>query len=167
MTPEGIVDRARSCLGKGVTYGLGKGGMKPEAPHPWVGEVVDGKSAWLCDCSGFALWACGKSRYQPPLWYGTDMIVADAKNDGGIFSMLAWELALPGDLLVFPGINGHHGHVGVVTSSWSEGPKLVIHCSAGNFRRFNDAIQETEPSVWSLRADTLLARLKVAEPGGV
>jgi hypothetical protein len=165
MTPAEIVARAKSCLGHRVTYALGKGGMRPEGEFPWASQLgANDVPVLLCDCSGFAMWCCGLSRFQPPHWYDTTFIVADAKNDVGLFEMVPWEMAQGGDLLVYPDRRGtdgkvHQGHVGVVTDA-HEGPLTMIDCSLGSYRNHGDAIIERGPTPFSLHLlDTIVARL--------
>ena len=158
MTPEKAVERARSAIGQGCVYALGRGGMHPEATFPWNAQKE-------CDCSGFAMWALGLSRHQEPsvnatsgLWYDTSRIVHDATHEHALFNAFPWELAAIGDLIVYGDRDGHQGHVGVVCTVNEEGPATVTHCSHGNWTHLGDAIRETAPGPWRLRQDTILAR---------
>ena len=144
MTPADTVDRARSAVGHGCDYHLGAGGMRPNEPHPW--DKREGRIA--CDCSGFAMWAWGLSRFQKPVWFDTSRIVAEARYGKGLFEALAtWADLKPGDGLVWGDRHGKQGHVGVVVSV---DPVRVIHCSRGNWLKSEpkDAIQETDASVF-------------------
>lgn len=150
------VNRAHSAVGHGCVYRLGHGGMKPYRTVPWDDEM-------FCDCSGFACWCLGLSRFQDPVWLDTSRIwsLAGAGND--IFTAADWKSAQAGDLLVYPDRTDtsgerQHGHVGLVVNSHQRGPLLVIHCSSGNWTRHSDAIQETAPDAWIARPDTRVAR---------
>ena len=139
MTREHVVNRARSAIGHGCLYRLGQGGMKPHRTVPWDEEHE-------CDCSGFAMWALGVSRFQDPLWYDSTRIFNEARAGSAWFTEVPWDKAQPGDLLVYPDRTGtdgvrRHGHVSVVTEA-SSGPILIADCSATNFSRYSDAIRE-------------------------
>ena len=153
-----IVDRARSAIGHGTLYRLGAG-APASAPHPW-------DETGSCDCSGFVCWVLGLARFQPILsflkpvnggWLSTDGMVCDALNPTGYFEPVAGA-SLPGDLVVYPsqwyakkiyqaerpfGNAPRIGHVGIMSNG------MVIHCSSGNFRTASDAIQETDPHVFT------------------
>jgi len=135
-------------------------GAPSTAPHPW-------DETGACDCSGFACWVLGISRYQPILaflkplnggWMSTDGMVCDALNPTGFFEPVAGS-PQPGDLVIYPaawyakkvhraekrfGQGPRIGHVGVVTPD-----NQVIHCSSGNFRTYQDAIHETNMAVFT------------------
>lgn len=158
MRRDDIVNRAKSAIGHGTLYRLGAGAPFT-APHPW-------DEVGACDCSGFVCWVLGLSRYQPVLsflkplnggWFSTDGMVCDSLNPTGFFEPVSGA-PLPGDLIVYPAAwyakqvhraekrfgNGPRiGHVGIVT------PTGVIHCSSGNFREHQDAIRETDPTVFT------------------
>lgn len=141
-----VVDRARSAVGHGAIYKLGQGGMKPYRAVPWDDEHE-------IDCSGFAMWAWGISRFQDPLWYGTTRMVSEAKgHHDGLFIGCAWELALPGDGIAWPARMSDertiHGHCGIVSEIGPDGPTRVIHASNSNWKTEGDAIQETGPEVF-------------------
>lgn len=145
VTAAQAVARARSAIGHGCKYGLGKGGMEPSRQWPW-------NDAMECDCSGFAMWALGASRV---LWFDTSRIVSEATNTRPMWEAYPWELAKPGDLIVYGDRRGtdgkvRQGHVGVVSEVNAEGPTLVVHCSGGNWREHSDAIRETVPTVFVL-----------------
>ena len=142
ITRADVIARARSAIGHRCRYELGHGGMRPQRTVPWDAEGA-------CDCSGFAMWCLGLSRFMDPYWYGTVMIYSDANTGSGIFTRAEWKDALPGDLLVYPdrvGTDGqsHHGHVAVVVEVGG-GPLAIVDCGAGNYRRHNDAIWEGPP----------------------
>jgi hypothetical protein len=156
VKPYEVVVRARRVSGKGCQYVLGAGGMHPESTVPWNQEMA-------CDCSGFAMWCLGLSRKQGDLWYGTDEIVHDATHESEpLFMEVSWVDVLPGDLLVWPGSEGHHGHVGVVSTINPHGPDTVVHCSLGNFKNTGDAIRETPPELFMVR-QAIVARCNALE----
>lgn len=147
MTPRQLIQRARSAIGQGTQYKLGKGGMKPADPNP-------SDAPGFCDCSGFVCWALGISRRTDhPLyvnfnggWINTNAMVHDAGNRTGLFRPAP--LMIPGVVLVYPGVGRKVGHCGVLTEvGTSPAEAKVVHCSAGNSRR-GDAIQETDLSVF-------------------
>ncbi len=145
MKPDQAVTRARSCLARGIVYRNGAGGIHPEADSP-------ADSAGECDCSGFVLWALGRSRYDGTLWWDTSRIADDALGAHKNFARVELEKALPGDVLVYGDrrINGvhHEGHIGLVTAIGPDGPLHVIHCSKGAWTLFHDAIHEDGPEKW-------------------
>jgi cell wall-associated NlpC family hydrolase len=148
-----LLERARTAIGKGTRYKLGSGGMSPAATSPAANK--------LCDCSGFVCWVYGLSRkttlpfYQKyGGWIYTDSMVADVNSDSGIFESLS--APEPGCMVVY-GAGKQIGHVGIVSEVENGLMKKVIHCSSGNDRKFNDAIQETAPTVFN-RADALWGR---------
>jgi cell wall-associated NlpC family hydrolase len=155
MKRDDIVNRARSAIGHGTLYRLGAG-APASAPGPW-------DETGSCDCSGFACWVLGLSRFQPILgflkplnggWLNTDGMVCDALSPTGFFEQVAGA-PLPGDLVVYPSwwyakqiYRAHRpfgpnrpriGHVGIVS-----GDQRVIHCSARNYNKYDDAISETD-----------------------
>jgi cell wall-associated NlpC family hydrolase len=149
--PDAIVTRARSAIGRSTRYVLGRGGMKPDTPHP-----ADDEGG--CDCSGFAAWALGISRWiregHPLLgrfdgsWFETSAVVRNARLPGGPLAPVEWSAARPGCLIVYgdrklPTGRTSQGHIGVVTEADGSGPLAVCHCSSGNWKRTEDAIQET------------------------
>ena len=125
--------------------------MHPDNPHP-----ADNNGD--CDCSGFAAWALGVSRWvregHPLLgrfdgsWIETSAVARDAAKDGGVFTARDWKAARPGDLIVYgdrksPSGASLQGHVGIVSAADDGGPLLVCHCSSGNWKKLKDAIRET------------------------
>lgn len=149
-----ILERARSAIGHGTVYALGRGrgGRDPLTPSP-------ADKLRRCDCSGFAAWACGLDRYQPASWLkqvnggwlSTNGIISDAMATPHAFFR---RVAVPelGDLVVYGDrkVNGvtRQGHVGIV----AEFPDLrVVHCSSSNYKRTGDAIQETDGAFFLAR----------------
>jgi hypothetical protein len=167
MPPATVVARARSAIGKGIHYDLGKGGRDPFAALP-------SGAGLLCDCSGFAAWCAGVDRFLPndggiphlegAAWFETTALVRDAIARGlGFCDAVRWQFAHPGDLVVFGDSRGtddkiHQGHVGVVATADGEGPLSVVHCSTSNDRLTGDAIRETTADVFA-RNHALVARL--------
>jgi hypothetical protein len=169
VKPEEVVARARSVVAKGCFYNLGCGGMRPHDPHPW-------DSANRCDCSGFAAWCLNVSRQTDNPWYKnqnggwleTSSIVRDCETPFGFFAQVDRRKARVGDLLVYGDYKDGsgktvQGHVGICSDVGSKGPLLVIHCSAGNFRKTGDAIRETDIKWWDL-AGGIVARCAWVEP---
>lgn len=151
--PGAAVERALSAVGKPIRYGLGHGGMHPEDAQP----TRDG----LCDCSGFAMWALGLSRFDGAVWWDTTRIMHDAQHERTRFQSQDWLAAAPGDLVVYGDSrdaagNARQGHVGVVSVVDSNGPLRVVHCSKGNDTVFGFAVCETGPE--KFRARGIVAR---------
>lgn len=153
MTVNEVLARARYAMGRKTKYRLGGGATyRASLPKDAQGE---------CDCSGLVCWVLGISRYQPQFewlkklnggWVNTDGIWSDLLENTGLFESAGGPQA--GALIVYPSrrvaIAGGYeepgpaiGHVGILTS-----PAKVIHCSAGNYRRTGDAIQETDLKVF-------------------
>ena len=132
------VDRARFACGKGIRYGLGKGGYNPGDPLPTkTGE---------CDCSGFVSWCLGTSRhrkYGSHSWISTSDIYKDATGDQVLFEKI--EEPEPGCLVVYPdskvGRRTRQGHVALVTEV---NPLRGVDCSMSSDKRYKDAIRERE-----------------------
>lgn len=150
MTRSEVLIRARKAIGHGCIYGLGKGGMKPNAGFPWDDEKH-------CDCSGFVAWCLGVSRktdsplYVPYLghWLETTAVVRDAVSPFGMFEKVEWALAEIGDVLVYGDHGGGQGHIGIVSQvEEMAGPTDVIHCSKGESVRHGDAIAETSVGIF-------------------
>lgn len=120
-----------------------------------------------CDCSGFVCWALGLSRRsrQPPFskrgepgWIHTDTIWADATApQHTLFAPLhAPEV---GAVVVYPkaGSGERFGHVGIVSAVAGGAATRVLHCSAGNFEAFFDAIAETGSEAFDAQPKTRYA----------
>lgn len=176
MRRDEIVAKARRAIGHGTLYRLGAGAPQT-APHPW-------DETGACDCSGFVCWVLGISRYQPMFsflkvmnggWMNTDGMVCDALNPTGYFEPVV-DVPLIGDLIVYP--SGWYakvlkennrstapriGHVGVVSSVLGGRAVSVIHCSSGNYRQHSDAIQETNPTMFTSVHYHRLVRFCAAE----
>jgi len=151
MTVAALLRRARSAIGRKIKYRLGAGGIDPNSPTP-----ANANNA--CDCSGFVCWCLGISRKTDhPLyvrlnggWINTDAIVSDAHHPTGLFFKL--DKPRIGCLYVFPSKppGRPYGHVGIVSGVSKGKVTKVIHCSAGNWRRYGDAIWETPPTVFQV-----------------
>jgi len=153
-------------MGRGCIYGLGHGGMDPLHITPWDRDMK-------LDCTGFVMWALGRSR---AVWYDTSRIADEARSghaSPALFASIAWGDAQPGDLLVYGDRRGtdgviRQGHVGLVTEiappDAPAGPVLVIHCSAGNWKQFGDAIHESGPGIWQSKEHMVVARFLAFDP---
>ncbi len=158
MTAEQVIQRARSAIGHGCAYKLGMGGYNPSAVWPW-------NSRGECDCTGFLAWCLGLSRQTDNPWYEkmnggwleSTAIVRDCATPYGFFDLVRWEQAAIGDVLAYPDRGTKQGHVGIVSAVDATGPTQAIHCSSGNWRTREDAIQETGVGLWRL-AEAIVAR---------
>lgn len=141
FTGKDVLSRARSAIGHGTIYALGRGGMDPDAALPWDGHHG-------LDCSGFAAWCLGVSRRTTNPWYvkfnggwfETSAIFRDCALTVGMFDSVPLHKARPGMLYVFGDRKDamgviHQGHVGIVSRVDGLGPTHVIHCSHGNWAR--------------------------------
>jgi len=121
---EGLLSRARSALGLGIAYGLGRGGTDPTRSRP--------DHNGLCDCSGFMAWVVGLSRRknENPLgrWFETTNVYNDAKmpSRGKLFTPL--ERPQIGSIAVYPDRATRQGHMGLVTQV--DGGLVGIDCSS-------------------------------------
>lgn len=137
ITPEGVRKRALHACGRGTRYKLGAGGMDPKADLP--------SDNGRCDCSGYASFCLGISRYQPSTlgWVETSRIVDDATGPHRLFRKVTEPRV--GDLIVYGDSGGHEGHVGVVTAVKDGQPTYIAHC---NGRTSPDAIVNERYTVW-------------------
>jgi hypothetical protein len=135
------LQRAQGVLHRNTVYKLGKGGMDPSKPL-----------TIQCDCSGFIAWAIGIPRELPPQsnkWLSTDEYWAGGKpTKPNLCTQISLNQAAVGDLLVYPDSGGSQGHIALVTAVADNRPSLIIHCSNGNFKHFQDAIRQTPPDVF-------------------
>lgn len=159
MTVSDLLARALSQAGNETEYVLGGGRQTPDG-----GDCRDENGG--SDCSAFVCWALGIPKAAPFAWmrrvnggwYNTDGIWWDALHERtGLFSVCKPAV---GAVVVYPsswmsrrhaGVKGlapKIGHVGIVTEVRAGEISRVLHCSAGNFRRTGDAIQETGPEVF-------------------
>ena len=162
MTNDELVARARSVIGKGCLYGLGRGGRDPESEHPWE-MVKNAEGVWQprCDCTGLLAWHLGMDRHLDHPWYRSinggwlesSAIVRDCGTPFGFFTEVPPGLARVGDVLVYGDRKNsdgtrRQGHVGIISEVGETGPAKAIHCSKGNERKAGDAIQETAAGLW-------------------
>ncbi|UAY53243.1 CHAP domain-containing protein [Ferruginibacter albus] len=149
-TAKQLLDRARSLLGRHVTYKLGQGGFNPD-------QVPDQFNGTQLDCSGFVAWCLGINRHIANQfyatingengrgWFETSAVYKDAQNSAGILTQIT--NPIPGCIAVYgdysiDGIN-HQGHIGIITEvDIYHKPIKVIHCSASNYNTTGDAVQE-------------------------
>jgi len=160
MTPDALIKRARSQLGKTIRYKLGGGGYGVDKPSPGGGG---GHEKDQCDCSGFVCWALNISRmtrneyYLMTLktdWISTVSMYADCGDTAGLFRVS--ETVKPGCVIVYPdGALGKkkQGHVGIVTAVQGGKVKSIIHCSSGNYVKTGDAIGENLDATWTKMLD--------------
>ncbi|MCW5943287.1 MAG: CHAP domain-containing protein [Fimbriimonadaceae bacterium] len=140
--------RARSAVGLGTEYRLGRGGFKPTAL--WTDRSSD--------CSGFVAWVLGLSRVPKlsrPWWIETTAIHRDATGKRRVFERIFEPT--PGCVVVYPDLNGAQGHVGIVASV---SPLTVVDCSLGSFRAFHEAIREHNGTAFERRTDAIFVCLK-------
>jgi hypothetical protein len=159
VKPSEVVVRARSAIGNSVVYSMDQEGKsRPDGDFPWL---VDQHGQKFCDCSKFSMWAIGfKGRKVGDLYYDTSRIFQDATSGKGLLFMQVQETdALPGDLVVYGDHGEHQGHVGVVATVGPSGPDTVVHCSLGNYKKWGDAIQETDNGVFAIH-NAAVVRLK-------
>lgn len=146
---QSVIERALSAVGRGCKYKLGAGGRLWHKATPWTPLLM------TCDCSGFAAWCIGEDRHTKHPWYRglnggwleTTAMLRDCKTPFGMFAEVPWESAIEGDFLVWGDAGGKQGHVGIVTAT-GVGPRLVAHCSMGNFRNTGDAIRVTDATIF-------------------
>ena len=135
-----------------------------------------------CDCSAYVSWVLRMRKYQGDEfwwlaelndgWLNSDGIWLDAQGDGwtmasigplttGNFTKI--NEPTPGCIVVYPADwvakepGSKVGHIGIVTEVEDGARWQVIHCSLGNYRSHNDAIQETGPAVFLGKPSTLFA----------
>lgn len=146
LTPQQVVQRAKSCVLDRVKYHLKypNGGSDPTKPKPYDKLIIDGAAFDVADCIGFAVWCTGISRHftgtptipafpDTPSIQGSYINCASIVEEsqgfkrrtgqpdypgGRFFKRL--EKPYPGCLIVFKGKK--HGHIGVVTSVPAEAP---------------------------------------------
>lgn len=162
MRRDSILARARSAIGKGTVYSLGKGGRNPAAPLP-------GDEDNRCDCSAFAAWACGLHVVQSkvPLhrrYNGgrltTSSIIYDARRpqtETGLFTIVP--APDPGDFVAYPWKDGKPGHIACVSEFdpvWFWAGLVVIDCSSTNSKQTGDAIRERSGAFFGRHASVFV-----------
>jgi hypothetical protein len=139
------VTRAKSALGRGIKYELGRGGFDPSASSP-----ADSRNR--SDCSGFALaWAFNLNRRPKKSrdwWLSTSDVYADAMSKKpSVFMRL--KKPVIGCAVLYPDRNGEQGHTAIITAfklNWlGRVVKLWgIDCSSSQSRKTGDAITERD-----------------------
>jgi hypothetical protein len=149
------VQRARSAVGLGIKYKLGKGGFFPKGARPdlinRVAEDARGHGYVMysnqCDCSGFVAWVLMMRRDQINAkkwwskllpWIETTMVYRDATGPQRVFVRLSKPEA--GCLVVYGDKGRSEGHIAVVTEA-KDGIRIV-DCSSGMSRSTGEAIRE-------------------------
>jgi len=176
---EQILKRARLCIGADIGYALGGGSSDPRSETP--ADETDN-----CDCSAFVCWVLGLKKFSPFAWLrhvnggwlNTNGIYWDARFERtGIFEWVRhgmvdgaeWKDEIwPSDVIVYPGSSTHFpkpigkvpkiGHVGIVSGVSENEATSVIHCSAGNDRKYGYAIAETGATVFKIQPSAIIAR---------
>jgi hypothetical protein len=150
MNVSEALARARSMIGKGITYKLGRGGMNPAAPTP-------ADKAGRCDCSGFVCWCLGLSRqnYNPVFrsnWISTASIVADANGPAALFSRL--QDPVPGAIWVYPpSAAKRYGHVAIIETVNPFGC-TIVHCRSV---KAGDAVATTSAALFENNPTAVIA----------
>ena len=187
MEVKDEVERARGQLDLGTKYRLGGGKTKPRGTTCQDEDNGCDCSAFVCWVLRLPKWQDDEIWYLNELndgWLNTDGMWLDAKRSFGFFEEL--DFPLPGALVVYPAHRGKMGlpstpgpkigHVGIVTEvsrrqntrAGRRGSlddvefvptdvKQVVHCSAGNFRGWGDAIKETDAAVFDRKRSTIYA----------
>lgn len=172
-----VLNRANLCVGSPITYQLEapNGGTDPEANMPCD------EHTGTCDCSGFNAWVQGFDRdFYDMLsrtlggidkdgkkrgWDGyanTDSKIAEARNEGLVFSIIPLEDARPGDMIVGESFVpagtakrkiGHEGTIvwiGNIKRDYLEALH-VVHCSPSNVKlnKAESAVWKTSAKLWS------------------
>jgi hypothetical protein len=154
------VQRAKSAVGLGIKYKLGKGGWHPKAPSP--DAITLSNYGLQCDCSGFVAWVLMMRRDQINAkkwwskllpWIETTMVYKDATGPQRVFVRL--KEPEPGCLVVYGDSGKSQGHIAVVTEvelfygdaiNLHGGKRIrsikVVDCSSGMSRSTGEAIRE-------------------------
>lgn len=164
-----VVNRALGCIGAPIHYHLEypNGGTDPTAPMP-----CDEQTGGL-DCSGFDAWVQGFDRdfldgFSKTLdgydgYCNVNSKLAEALNEGKVFSIVPWKDIKEGDMLV--GFDrGRIGHEGTVTriNPLAKKPGItkeeflcsleVVHCSPSNVNKpgntNHSAVWKTDGQLW-------------------
>lgn len=187
MNVDNVLARARSQIDLPTTYRMGGGKITPVGSDCRDESKSADCSAYIIWVLRLRKWHHDDIWFMEELndgWYSTDGMFLDAKSSFGFFQELAFPL--PGSIIVYPAHSGRMGlppppgprvgHVGIVTDvsrrqnaragrrGELEGvafvptvARKVVHCSAGNFRGWGDAIRETDATVWERRRSTIFA----------
>ncbi len=159
ISRESVLNRALSAVDTDTEFDIYSSATPPLSAEFWP---ISGAKI---DCSGFIAW-CFRTRRNitHPLyrrvnggWFETSALHRDGLERSGYFT--EHNHATPGSLLVYPDKDGRHGHVGLVVEVNGEGIDGVVgvvHCSSGNYRSNNKAIQLTSPQLWLDRDDSII-----------
>lgn len=168
MDVSTLILRASSALGRNTVYDS-PGKMPSFSASSWPANARN-------DCSGFVSWSLRFSenrKVDHPLyrkinggWFETTAIYADGMQSTGYFDKM--DSAVRGSLLVYPDYVGsdgrtHDGHIGIVLEASGKGiagVTRVIHCSAGNYAKFKDAVQITGPDAWLAKKNSIIVWLE-------
>lgn len=174
------VKRARSAVGKGIKYKLGRGGFFATAPLPDAEpEIGSALKRWIrrfvLDCSGFIAWVCemrrdqinAKKKWSKLLpWIETTMVHKDATGPQHVFVKI--DKPVPGCLVVYGDTGKSQGHIGIVSAVGAWNPNrivplksiTVIDCSSGRSKATGDAIHERDGAFFLNNRKTIFAVLK-------
>lgn len=172
-----LVQRAESCLTRGIHYGLSHGGYDPTDAHPG-GHCHNKEHAhygrlsgkWCADCSGFVAWLIGLSRDPKvrkdgwKVWLDTDHLHEDARKAQRYLQQIAGPES--GCIVVFPDaytrdVAGKlkkqgEGHVGLVTRAINDKLFFGIDCASST-----DGVTLRDLSFFARRRNVVFARLKL------
>lgn len=143
--------RAKSAIGHGCRYKLGKGGFFPKSSVPWDEKMH-------CDCSGFTAWVAGMRRDQINAkkwwskllpWFETTMIYRDAIKTKYVFTAI--DKPTVGCFVVLPDIGPLQGHIGIVSYVYpGENRYSIVDCRS----KKGEAIQEHDGAYFYKKAAT-------------
>jgi hypothetical protein len=164
------VKRARTQVGCGAVYKLGRGGFNPGESFCWDWTQFGSISRKACDCSGFVAWCLGMRRDQINArkwwskllpWIETTMVFRDATGPQHVFRLMP--MPTPGCLVVYGDHAGHEGHIAIVTDAVIDVNQrveriTVIDCSSGQSRRTGQAITERDGTFF-LRSGAIFCAL--------
>lgn len=168
--------------------------LEPWDPKPFTVKRADPKTGGIltitvekaCDCSGFGAWGNRIARHLDPEivphyaqdngeWFESSALARDANSPWGFVNRVSWAEARPGMLFVYPDqvVDGvrHQGHVAIVSEIETRpgevvAPAMIVHCSAGNYRRTGDAIRETKAAIFFARRDAIVCALSFVDYEG-
>jgi hypothetical protein len=169
------VERARSAVGNGIKYKLGKGGFLVNCLRPdgyLAPSIITPTVRYSdeCDCSGLIAWVLGMRRDQVNAkkwwskvlpWIETTAVWKDATGPQRVFVKIP--KPVPGCLVVYGDTGKSQGHIGVVSAVHSPGTKSdidVIDCSSGMSKRTGDSIHERDGAFFLSNPKTIFCVLK-------
>lgn len=166
MTPDGVVCRARSAIGAGITFRLGAGPRLADQNLP-------ADTSGSCDCSSFVMWALGEQKLRRDLpWLSGFYLNVDQLWSGAVRhdeTLGCITEARVGSLFVFPSVRTARlvapqvklesakrdwlearrtGHIGIVSAVENGKATRVIHLHPANFVATRDLIAETTPELF-------------------